>query len=407
MRRTNFKLPSKSVIALILAAVSFLMLLLPWVNLSVEILGRDYSVPDLLDLVCKYEGMTSMQFELEMQAGIAELAAELADETGVILKAKEATKNIEKLLDGSLSLLDAATISSYAGGILKDIDQALNLNLAGLSSSDRMTLMMIGEASSTLSTVSIVLWAVIAALVITFIFAVTTLPSYKKTGAAAYTIAVAVPVVAVIIGVGTLNDTVQSYAGYITDALDDLLWMMGAGNYGVQNLEIFHLTAAPILALICAAAAVVVMCAGAVKLPGIKTPTVPNFKWTCTCGAQNSMGNAFCSSCGQKKPEKPRCACGAVIVPGSRFCGKCGKAVEFVEDPGIVPPPPPARCPRCGSFMDGGVCRRCTPVVPQFTHCIRCGAPVYDGATLCETCRTPATKADSDPFKSMDNTALE
>lgn len=403
MRRSNFKLPSKSIIALILAAVSFLMLLLPWVNLSIEILGRNYSIPDLLDLVCKYEGMTSMQFELEMQAGIAELAAELADDTGVVLKAKDATKNIEKVLDGSLSLLDAATITSYAGGVLKDIDQAMNLNLTGLSSSDRVALMMISEISSTLSTVSIVLWAVIAALVITFIFAVATLPSFRKSGAIAYAVAVAVPVVATIIGVGTLNDTVQSYASYVTDLLDELLWMMGTSSYGVQSLEIFHLSAAPFLALICAVVAVVIMCAGTIRLPGIKTPTVPNFKWTCSCGAQNSMGNTFCPSCGQKKPEKPRCACGAVIAPSSKFCGKCGKAVEFVESSNIVPTPPPARCPHCGSIMDGGICRRCNPPVPQFTHCIRCGAPVYDGATLCTTCRTPKNSATPGPFQPMED----
>ena len=408
MRRTSSRLPSKSLIALVLVVISFLMMVFPWVNISIEVMGRDYAIPDLLDIVCKYEGISSAQFNLELQAGIASFAAELADETGVIMNAKEATNAIDKLLDGGVSLLDAATLCTYAGGLLKDIDQALNLNIASLSSSERVVMMMISEASSTLNIAAIVLWVMIAVLVITFAIAVFTLLTHKKTGAIVYTIAVAVPFIAVVIGVMSVNDLMQTYASYVTDAIDDILWMVGAGSYGVQNLELFHLSAASIISLICAIAATLIMVVTGIKIPGIKTPTVPNFKWTCACGFQNNLGNAFCSSCGQKRPEKPRCECGAVIVPGTKFCGKCGKPIESVDDDSFVPPPPtPKICPRCGSFMDGAVCRRCSSVTPQPRKCARCGAPVYGNNTVCESCSTSGGRLSGDLWNKAGDSDLE
>lgn len=410
MRRTSSRLPSKSLIALVLVVISFLMLVFPWVNISIEVMGRDYSIPDLLDIVCKYEGISSAQFELELQAGIASFTAELADETGVIMNAKEATNAIDKLLDGGVSLLDAATLCTYAGGLLKDIDQALNLNISSLSSSERVAMMMISEASSTLNITSIILWVMIAVLVIAFAFAIFTLLTHKKIGAIVYAIVMAVPFVAVVIGVMNVNDLMQTYASYVTDAIDDVLWMLGAGSYGVQNLEVFHLSVAPVISLICAIVAMLIMVVTGVKIPGIKTPPVPNFKWTCTCGFQNNLGNAFCSSCGQKRPEKPHCECGAVIVPGTKFCGKCGKSIESVDDGGFAPPPPPPppkRCPRCGSFMDGAVCRRCSSATPQSKKCVRCGAPVHGNNTVCESCSVSGGRLSGDLWNKPGDSDLE
>lgn len=414
MRRTSSRLPAKSLIALGLVVVSFLMLLFPWVNISIEVLGRDYSIPDLLDVVCKYEGISAAQFDLELQAGIASFTAELADETGVIMNAKEATNAIEKLLDGGVSLLDAATICTYTGGILKDIDQAMNLSLSSLSSSDRVALMMISEASSSLNVAAVVLWVIVAALVIAFAIAIYTLLKHTKPGVIAYTIVVAVPVVAAVIGVMNVNGLLQTYASYITDAIDDVLWMLGAGSYGVQNLELFHLSAAPVISLICAIAAMLIM---VVQLGrGHRTIAIPTdeftklTKWTCSCGFQNKLGNAFCSSCGQKRPEKPRCECGAVIVPGTKFCGKCGKPIESVDDGGFAPPPPPPppkRCPRCGSIMDGLICRRCSDVTQQPRKCIRCGAPVYGNNTICESCSAGGGRLHGDLWNKPGDSDLE
>lgn len=408
MRRTGTRKLSKAFIALILVIISFVMLVSPWVNISIDVLGREYSFPDLLDLLCQYEGITAAQFELNLQAEIADLTADLAEDTGVIMNAKDATKAINKVLDGGLSLLDAATVSTYAGGLLKDIDEAMNRNFANLYASERVTLIMINEAASSLRIAAIVLWVMIAALCITFIFAVFTLLTYRKNGTIAYTIVLAVPVVAVIFGVASMNDALQSYAGVVTDYLDDIMWLLGGGNQGTVSLELFHMTAAPIIALACAVVATLIMVIGDVRIPVMKGSAVPNFKWTCSCGFQNSLGNAFCSACGQKRPEKPRCECGALIVTGTKFCGRCGSPIERVELDDIAPPPPPPRkCPRCGSFMDGGVCKRCANEVEQPRRCTRCGAPVYGNNTLCESCKNVGSGLSGDLWNKGNKSDLD
>lgn len=408
MKRTGYKLLAKTLIALVLVIVSFAMLLLPWINISIEVMGRDYSLPDLLDLACRYEGITSAQFDLALQTEIADLSADLAKDTGVIVNTKEATKAVNRILDGGISLLDAATLSTYASGVLKDIDQAMSLNITKLSASERAVLIAISEASGTLSISMIVLWVVIAALVITFLLALLSLRTNSGAGTIAYTIVLAVPIVATVIGIGNVNELMQNYITSLTGSLSSALRLLGVGDYGVQSLELLHVSAAPVISLLCAIAAILIMVVTGIRIPGIKTPAMPTFKWTCSCGFQNNLSNAFCSSCGQKRPEKPRCECGAAIVPGTKFCGKCGKPIEaeieFDPDPA---PAPAKRCPRCGNVMEGDVCRRCVPSPQRNRECVRCGALVYGNDTLCTSCRSTGGGLRRGPWNKPSDTDLE
>lgn len=398
---------SRNQIALVLAIISFLMLLLPWINVSIEVFGREYSIPDVVDLICYNEEIPATQVDLAIQVALSEFAEEVADDTGVVINTKDAANAVNKLLKGKWSLLDAATLTTYVGGVLKDIEQAINLSVYDMSYSERTVMMVISELSSTINTAAVVLWLIIVLLVGTFVFAIVTLRNHNKTGIIAYAIAVAVPVIAVWIAVGRTNNTLATYASYITDLIEDYLWDLGS--FGIQNLKLVHVSAAPFVALMCAIAAVVtlVLSKGG-KICGVDIPAVPNFKWTCACGVQNSLSNAFCSACGSKRPEKPRCECGAAIVPGTKFCGKCGKIVEIVADVApVVPVEPVRRCPKCGSIMDGGVCKRCMDVIPQTRKCIRCGAPVYGNNTVCETCSTSGSRLSGDLWSKLGDSELE
>lgn len=67
------------------------------------------------------------------------------------------------------------------------------------------------------------------------------------------------------------------------------------------------------------------------------------------CGAEVSIGSAFCAHCGSPMPadEPPVpgdvlvCAgCGTVLEPGMRFCTNCGRPVEKSAPAPIVPPMP-------------------------------------------------------------------
>ena len=70
------------------------------------------------------------------------------------------------------------------------------------------------------------------------------------------------------------------------------------------------------------------------------------------CGAEVSVGSAFCATCGSPMPaEKPSvsgdvlvCAsCGTVLEAGMRFCTNCGRPVSKPAAP--VAPPAPAAAP--------------------------------------------------------------
>lgn len=154
----------------------------------------------------------------------------------------------------------------------------------------------------------------------------------RKSGFVVYTIVLAVPVAASVAGVVMLNDLLQTYASSVVDMITNMLWMMGLNRYSIQSVDFFHITSAPVISVLCAVAAVSILCVRNIKLPSQVNSPVVKLTWTCICGAENKLGNAFCASCGQKRPEKPRCECGANIVPGAKFCGKCGKAVEPPND---------------------------------------------------------------------------
>ena len=314
---------TKTAIALVLVIISFAMVLLPWMQISIGIMGNDYGLGELIDLACRMEGMTRAQFDNEIQMGLAEALQDLQGDTGLILSAKTAVKNLNKILDGGISLLDAASITAYVGGVLADVDQALSMGFNKLTATDRVALTMISDAKLTMFITTIVLWVLIGAIVAAFAYAIVSLRNGSKTGVIVYAVVIAVPAVATAVGVFMANDFVQSYAVYVTDALDDLLWAIGADSNGLLDLELLHLSAAPIVSVVGAVLAVVLTSA-TTKLP---IPDIGKIgMWNCpVCGASNKLGNAFCLSCGTKRPEKPRCpGCNSEIQEGARFCVKCG-----------------------------------------------------------------------------------
>lgn len=345
--RVKAKRPVYRWIALGLVVASFLMLLLPWIHISMEIMGQKYSMPDLVDLACRNEGISSAQYRMELQTGITDSLSELAEDTGVQVNAKYAILTLNKVMRGNLSFLDAALICTYTGRVLKDVDQALRLNILSMSSADSKMLMTLDQAGNSVTIGAIVLWLVILAVVVTFIVAVFTLLAGKKGGAVAYTIAIAVAVVSSLICVAKINASLQ---GSGIELLEDL-------QNRFQATDLFHVSSVAGISLVCAVGSVLVMAvAGLWRKGSIVDP--PTAMWRCSCGYQNKPEDLFCAECGQKRPERARCKCGAVLIPGTKFCGVCGRPVEE-----STPPTPPTT-----------------------RHCARCGAALVPGARFCKEC---------------------
>lgn len=351
--RLKAKCPAYRWVALGLVVVSFLMLLLPWINVSMEIMGRKYSMSDLVDMVCRSEGISSAQYRMELQTAITDSFSALAKDTGVQVNAKYAITTLEKIMRSKLSFLDTALICTHTGKVLKDVDRALRLNIFSMSSADSQMLMTIDKAGQSATIAAIVLWVVILAVVITFLVAVFTLPAGKKGGAVAYAIVIAIAAVSSWICAAKINDVLQ---GARIELLENLQTRF-------QTSDLFHVSAVAAISLVCAAGSVLVMAIASLLGKGSVDPTDPP-TWICSCGCRNGEENLFCAECGQKRPESSKCKCGAILIPGTKFCGVCGRPVEEVAP--LTPPPEAEKhCAHCGAVL-----------VPEARFCKECGMAV-------------------------------
>lgn len=400
--RNNIKIPEKRIIALILAIISFVTLVFPLVQVSVEIAGRNYSLSEIVDRACRYDGMSRAQFLLELRSNISSSFSDVEEETGIRLDAKKAASTIEKILKGKASILDGAIICTNLSGVMKEINEALSANISELSYDERMVMLGLEDAGKACRAAAIVLWTMIAVLLVTFIFSIISLLRKKKTGTIAYLAASCLVLVGTLVFVGKLNSSILDYTSFIMNEIENVLSVLGGSRYTVLEQNLFHVTSAPYISLACAALAVLltVIHSSKVSIPdvGFGTDTT---KWECPgCGAKNKNKSLFCPYCGRERTKKAVHECGAPIVPGMKFCGKCGKPID-----GVVGTTP-KRCPQCGSIMDGEICRRCAARIQPTKKCVRCGAPINGENTYCESCAATLTNRGGDLWGKPGDTDL-
>ena len=356
--KRNVNVSVKSIAAILLVAVSFIMLLLPVANIALNTANGKLTIGDVLKNVA---GISVQEVQTELIDGFDDLMGSSNTDTYFI--ARKTAVSVCKILDGKVSLLEAASICGNVGKLLRTA-----------ASLDNYANTLLTKYGSNFGIASVLIWCVLIILLLLALASIFTLKKGHTAWATAYTAVNALVLIVMLVVVGKLNAWLQP-----------LFWdeySTALKRIGILNLNLFHVSFALYISLICAAAAILVSrlnvkklkCAGVCAYCGAKIKPGATFcvfcgkplsnqsDWKCSCGQKNK--GAFCTRCGKPRSEpsvRMRCdMCGTENAPGSKFCCKCGRPLA---DTAFHPAEPTRMiCPECGTENN-----------PNASFCLHCG----------------------------------
>ena len=122
------RIPEKKTIAVVLLLISFIMLFLPWISLSVDVMGQKLTISDLIQLSGVYEEYTSYELESEIYYSLQDLSEDMAYE-GVYMDPDQAMRMLKIVADGQLSPINSARVLSFLSDITNQMKDYLSYNM--------------------------------------------------------------------------------------------------------------------------------------------------------------------------------------------------------------------------------------------------------------------------------------
>ena len=348
----KMRFPAKKTIAVILLLISFIMLVLPWISLSVYVMGQKLTISDLIQLSGVYEEYTSYELESEIYYSLQDLSEDMAYE-GVYMDPDQAMRMIKIVADGQLSPISSARVLSFLSDISNQMKNYLSYNMDEFYGEEMIIASMIINAAGKVTAAAVAMWILVISAALTFILAIYFLKKDKKFATVPYFATSTVLLIVFIVFVSAVNNSLNKVASEFSSAVSFMLSFAGINGLPEQKIRILHMSASGFISVILAAAALF-----AVESKGLLAYTsvpLPTGKWRCTtCGREISNKYTYCNVCGTRRDDLLSCKkCGRKMVAGTAFCPYCG-APSGTSGPEVYLSAMKT-CPRCGKKVGAGL----------------------------------------------------
>ena len=117
----------QKIIAAVLLVVSFAMLFLPWMSISVNALGQKITISKVLDYAAMSDYVSREELMGELRETLVDASEELADE-GIRMNVNSTMNTINMILDSKISPLETARILSFVNGLLGQFNKYASRN---------------------------------------------------------------------------------------------------------------------------------------------------------------------------------------------------------------------------------------------------------------------------------------
>lgn len=285
---------AKKIIAFILLILSALLIIFPWMNAYVSILGQRLTIPRVLD----YSSPSGYsEFKTEIYEGLSELSRDMASEEGIYMSADQAMSVVELILNGRISPIDAARICSAAASILAKMKACMVKEYQDYYGTEKVVADFIIDGADKAAVAAVIMWVLIIGGAIALAFALYLLIKDKKYSAIPYFCFSALLLIVFVVATSKANDGIRRYVGSMSDVAY-LLAGIDIGNGLSADFSVFHLGISGILSFVFATGALVLSLLQ--KTGERRAETVETAGWYCsTCGRYNE--GAFCTNCGRDR----------------------------------------------------------------------------------------------------------
>ena len=369
----------KKIFAIVLLVLSFSMFFLPWMSISLNVMGQKYTIPRIIEYVSLDNGYSYSQFKTELFSGLVELSEDMAWE-GVSMDPKQAMTVFELLSDSTISPIDATRICSFANNLLEETKYYLLRNSQDFDSEEKVLASMVTDIAGKVAIATVLMWILVIASALTFVISIFLLLKGKKYGAVPYICSSLVLLIMFGVLCAKVNGGIEQIISFFPSGVSSFFRELGIKYNSSMDISVFHLCVSGFLGVVFSIGALVISLIDESRINRIPIPAFsPIHKWACpSCGTMMATRASYCSKCGTKRPEALRCSkCGRFLEKDAAFCPHCGTSTT-----GRAPLSPKGEaraCPSCGRTILAG-----------YNNCPSCGHSITGPSKLWGTLSNPS-----------------